>query len=80
MLHRRSQRPAARDTAATCPECEAHLAELCETCEWRLARAEEYDALARLCEAAESGQAVSGVPEALTAAAGKPAQLRSGIH
>jgi len=35
-----------RDTAANCPDCEASRAELCSTCEWRLARAEEYDALA----------------------------------
>jgi hypothetical protein len=35
-----------RDTAATCPDCDASPAELCSTCEWRLARAEAYDALA----------------------------------
>ena len=35
-----------RDRAANCPDCEASPAELCGTCEWRLARAEEYDALA----------------------------------
>jgi hypothetical protein len=35
-----------RDRAATCPDCEASPAELCDTCEWRLARADEYDALA----------------------------------
>jgi hypothetical protein len=34
-----------RDRAATCPDCEAHLAELCDTCEYRLAIADEYDAL-----------------------------------
>jgi hypothetical protein len=35
-----------RDRAATCPDCDASPAELCGTCEWRLARADEYDALA----------------------------------
>ena len=35
-----------RDRAANCPDCEASPAELCGTCEHRLARAEEYDALA----------------------------------
>jgi hypothetical protein len=35
-----------RDRAAGYPDCEASPAELCCTCEWRLARAEEYDALA----------------------------------
>jgi hypothetical protein len=35
-----------RDRAATCPDCEASPAELCGTCEWRLAHADEYDALA----------------------------------
>jgi hypothetical protein len=35
-----------RDRAATCPDCETSPAELCGTCEWRLARAEAYDALA----------------------------------
>jgi hypothetical protein len=35
-----------RDRAATCGDCEASPAELCGTCEWRLARADEYDALA----------------------------------
>lgn len=37
---------AKRDRAANCPDCEASPAELCGTCEWRLARAEGYDALA----------------------------------
>jgi hypothetical protein len=35
-----------RDRAATCPDCDASPAELCGTCEHRLARAEEYDVLA----------------------------------
>jgi hypothetical protein len=35
-----------RDLAATCPDCEAHPAELCGTCEYRLATADGYDALA----------------------------------
>lgn len=35
-----------RDRAANCPDCEVSPAELCGTCEWRLARADEYDALA----------------------------------
>ena len=35
-----------RDRAATCPDCESSPAGLCGTCEWRLARADEYDALA----------------------------------
>jgi hypothetical protein len=35
-----------RDRAATCPDCEAHPAELCGTCEYRLAAADDYDALA----------------------------------
>ena len=35
-----------RDRAATCPDCESSLAELCGTCEWRLARADGSDALA----------------------------------
>jgi hypothetical protein len=35
-----------RDTAATCPDCDTSPAELCGTCEWRLPRTEEYDALA----------------------------------
>jgi hypothetical protein len=35
-----------RDRAAGCPDCDASPAELCGTCEWRLARADEYDALA----------------------------------
>lgn len=35
-----------RDRAATCPDCEASPAGLCGTCEWRLARADDYDALA----------------------------------
>jgi hypothetical protein len=35
-----------RARAATCPDCEASPAGLCGTCEWRLARADEYDALA----------------------------------
>ena len=35
-----------RDRAANCPDCEASPAELCSTCEWRFARAVEYDALA----------------------------------
>jgi hypothetical protein len=34
-----------RDRAATCPDCDASRAELCGTCEWHLARADEYDAL-----------------------------------
>ena len=38
---------AKRDTAANCPDCEVSPAELCGTCEWRLARADAYDALAR---------------------------------
>jgi hypothetical protein len=37
---------AKRDTAASCPDCDASPADLCGTCEWRLARAKEYDALA----------------------------------
>lgn len=36
-----------RDRAASCSECDASPAELCGTCEWRLARADEYDTLAR---------------------------------
>jgi hypothetical protein len=36
-----------RDRAATCPDCEAHPAGLCDTCEYRLAAADEYDALAK---------------------------------
>jgi hypothetical protein len=40
-----------RDSAANCPDCDADP-ELCGTCEWRLGRAGEYDALAaRLAEA-----------------------------
>lgn len=35
-----------RDRAAGCPDCEASPAALCGTCEWRLARADEYDTLA----------------------------------
>jgi hypothetical protein len=35
-----------RDRAASCPECDARPADLCGTCESRLARAGEYDALA----------------------------------
>ena len=35
-----------RDRAAACGDCDASPAELCGTCEWRLARAGEYDALA----------------------------------
>jgi hypothetical protein len=35
-----------RDRTANCPDCEASPAELCGICEWRLARADEYDALA----------------------------------
>jgi hypothetical protein len=35
-----------RDRAAACPDCEAHPAELCGTCEYRLATADDYDALA----------------------------------
>jgi hypothetical protein len=38
---------AKRDMAANSPDCEASTAELRGTCEWRLFRAEEYDALAR---------------------------------
>ena len=34
-----------RARAATCPGREASPAELCGTCEWRLTRADEYDAL-----------------------------------
>jgi hypothetical protein len=37
-----------RDRAANCPDCETSPAELCGTCEWRLERAEGYDALAAL--------------------------------
>jgi hypothetical protein len=37
-----------RDRAATCPDCEAHPADLCGTCEHRLATADEYDALTEL--------------------------------
>ena len=33
---------------ATCPDCDASPAELCGTCEYRLSRAEEYDALAEV--------------------------------
>jgi hypothetical protein len=36
-----------RDRAASCPDYDAHLADLCGTCEWRLHLADEYDALAR---------------------------------
>jgi hypothetical protein len=40
-----------RDRAANCPDCDADP-ELCGTCEYRLGRAGEYDALAaRLAEA-----------------------------
>ena len=35
-----------RGRAANCPDCDASPADLCTTCEWRLARADEYDALA----------------------------------
>lgn len=35
-----------RETAAYCPECEARPEGLCPTCDWRLDRAREYDALA----------------------------------
>ena len=35
-----------RDRAASCPDCDASPADLCGTCEWRLAVADEYDALA----------------------------------
>jgi len=35
-----------RDRAATCPDCDADPADLCGTCEYRLATADEYDALA----------------------------------
>lgn len=35
-----------RDMAANCPDCEAHPAALCGTCEWRLGQAEAYDAVA----------------------------------
>jgi hypothetical protein len=36
-----------RGRAAACPDCDAHPADLCGTCEWRLARADEYDAVGR---------------------------------
>jgi hypothetical protein len=39
---------AKRNTAANCPDCDASPAELCGTCQWRLARAEAYDALAEI--------------------------------
>ena len=35
-----------RDRTATCPDCDAAPADLCGTCEWRLAAADGYDALA----------------------------------
>jgi hypothetical protein len=35
-----------RRRAASCPACTAHLAELCDECAGRLARAETYHALA----------------------------------
>lgn len=35
-----------RDRAATCPDCDVDPADLCGTCAHRLARAEEFDALA----------------------------------
>jgi hypothetical protein len=35
-----------RDRAASCPDCDASPEDLCGTCESRLARAGEYDALA----------------------------------
>lgn len=48
-----------RDRAANCPDCEASPAELCGTCEWRLARAEEYDALAEALRAPHRGRAAA---------------------
>ena len=35
-----------RDRAASCPDCDRSPADLCGTCESRLARADDYDALA----------------------------------
>jgi hypothetical protein len=35
-----------RDRASTCADCDASPADLCGTCEWRLAVADEYNALA----------------------------------
>ena len=37
-----------RDRAVTCPDCESPAAELCATCDWRMHRADEYDALAEV--------------------------------
>ena len=42
-----------RDRAANCPDCKASPARLCSTCEWRLARAEAYDALAETLESSD---------------------------
>jgi hypothetical protein len=36
-----------RDRVETCPDCPGRPEGLCSTCEWRLDRADEYDALAR---------------------------------
>jgi hypothetical protein len=36
-----------RGRAADCPDCEASPSELYSSCEYRLARADEYDALAK---------------------------------
>lgn len=36
-----------RDRAASCPDCDAHPANLCTTCEWRLRLADSDDTLAR---------------------------------
>jgi hypothetical protein len=52
-----------RDRDATCPDCEASPAELCSTCEWRLARADEYDALAETLRGQDGPQNPPGIAQ-----------------